>query len=163
MRDVIVSQSKLLKSPHLTTFDLKLTDYECYLWDLIPKLRDPEWVAALRECPGCKKLIMSSAKWENKFCTPRCKKKNWARVNRKPIDCPAYGKISLLECRRFEREENLEECQNCPNSKKYRLTEMEQRWEKIGREGFVIGKTKALSSERRRSRNVGDRSSKQND
>ena len=87
--------------PRLFYFE-SLNEFDTYLWRLIPKLMDPDWVAALRICPGpgCKKLIMSSAKWKRKFCTETCKNRFWGRKNRTrdkedppedSFECPGNG------------------------------------------------------------------------
>ncbi len=116
------------RGPHLSSTQALLVDHELYLWDLIPKLRNPEWVAALRECPGCRKLLMSSVKWENKFCSPQCKKRNWARVHRKRVRCPGLkgirnDQITLLDCKQAQKKEPHPECQTCPFSMKKRREE----------------------------------------
>jgi len=69
--------------PHLGSWQ-PLSKYDHYLFDLIPRLRDPDWVQALRVCSGpkCKRLIMSSAKWEHKFCSGACKNRFWGQKNR---------------------------------------------------------------------------------
>jgi len=87
--------------PHLSSYE-SLGEFDNYLWRLIPKLMDADWVEALRICAGpkCKKLIMSTAKWERKFCSEACKNRFWGRKNRerdkedppdKPFECPGNG------------------------------------------------------------------------
>ncbi|MFX0195724.1 MAG: hypothetical protein ACFFCW_06340 [Candidatus Hodarchaeota archaeon] len=102
--------------PHLGSWG-PLSIYDYYLFELIPRLRNPDWVAALRICPGCGKLLMSSAKWENKFCNDRCKKRNWARINRKTrVYCRGEEReITLLECRQTQNDLPYNECQTCTN------------------------------------------------
>ncbi len=92
--------------------------YNHFILDLIPKLRDRNWVEALRECPGCRKLILSNAK-KRKFCSDRCKKKIWARDNRQRIYCAGdKRKITLLDCRVVQRDYLYDECLTCPYYKK---------------------------------------------
>jgi len=92
--------------------------YYRFILDLIPKLRDRNWVEALRECPGCGKLFLSRAK-KRKYCSERCKKKIWARENRRRVYCRGEeGEITLLDCRGTQREYPYDECSTCPYSRK---------------------------------------------
>ncbi len=122
--------------PHLGSWH-PLSKYDGYLWDLIPKLRDPNWVAALRECPGCGKLLMSSTEWAkkgNKFCSLTCKNNYWNRKKRerdkrdppkdKTFQCP--GNFEHVAVRRGEclngngkniRGKFREDCSRCPHNK----------------------------------------------
>jgi len=108
--------------------------------DLIRKLQDPEWVAALCECAECGKFILSDTVWAktgNKFCSGgRCRNRYYGRKNKKNgkekkrrtieyalepqiVECPG----SLDEC--MDVEITATECIN-PNGKNIR-----GRWENV--------------------------------
>ncbi len=108
--------------PHLVRWSIQQTGFDLYLSELIPKLQDPDWVAALRECPRCRKILMSNTKWRNKFCSEQCKTKYWGSENRKRIKCPGIKnftktkeEILLGECKQIQKEEPYPECEECPN------------------------------------------------
>lgn len=92
--------------------------YDQYLFQLMWRLQDPEWVGALRMCPGCKRLLLSSADYPTKWCgDPRCRKRVWAQKHRRRVECPAEDQeITLLDCKQVQKDEPYEECTNCQYS-----------------------------------------------
>jgi len=103
------------------------SEFDYYLWLLMEKLRDPDWVAALTECPKCKRLLLNFYKWENRYCdNPECKKYRKtisARKSRKRIKCPGlkgFGndEMTLSDCKQTQKDDPFPECPSCPNSKK---------------------------------------------
>ena len=116
-----VNEDDFIFKPHLAPYWVhwEHDEFDAYLAGLIQNLRDHDWVMALKECPGCGKLLLDYTKWKNRFCSPQCKKKDWARRHRQRITCPGLkeyknkDKITLLGCREIQKEGPYKECQTC--------------------------------------------------
>jgi hypothetical protein len=105
--------------PHLSHYE-PLNEFEGYLWELIPRLMNVEWVEKLKVCPECKKLILSGAKWGQRFCSDACNRSYYGRKPLNRVYCPELGKeISLSYCR-YQIGGTFEKCEGCPNFKKVR-------------------------------------------
>jgi len=106
--------------------------FDIYLSELIFRLRDLAWVAALRKCAGCGKLLLSLTKWENRFCSKECqpaRKRISARKTRSPAKkhSPTADLPEMFKCPGNDEDMTIEDCikkrplfikhtcPNCPN------------------------------------------------
>ncbi|NIM99474.1 MAG: hypothetical protein GTO24_15800 [candidate division Zixibacteria bacterium] len=118
----------LLGAPHLGSYEA-LPEFSHYLWQLIPKLRDPDWVAALSQCPACGKLLLNFTKRRTKYCddNPECREKGrkriWARKNKRRFKCPGLegipDEMTKQDCTEIQGSDDpFPECQSCPKARK---------------------------------------------
>jgi len=104
----------LTSGAHLFSYGMSFSRFDDYLSELTFRLRNPVWVAALRECAGCRKLLLSFTRWKNKFCSVECQ--------------PARKRISARKTRRHTKEENT----GNQAREVYKSAELELRCRKCG-------------------------------
>jgi len=106
---------------HLYSTRMDPSKFDDYLTKLIPRLYDPVWVAALKKCPECGKLLLSLTKWPRKFCSPSCKNRHKQRKHRERVkeeknieqEGEDYREAKIeLRCRSCEWQESKGEFEN---------------------------------------------------
>lgn len=120
IRDLAPAEEKMRsKEPRLSHYE-PLNEFEGYLWELIPRLMNAKWVRSLKVCPECKNLILSSAKWGQRFCSDDCNHNYYGRKPLKRVYCPELEKEITLSYCRYSVSGLFEKCEGCPNFKKVR-------------------------------------------
>ncbi len=124
--------------PYLKIHSMMSQD-ERYMWELILKLQDPDWVAKLCKCPWCRKFLLNNTRWPNKYCSKECKKNDKNRDKGMRVYCHLQKKrIILPNCTSFQRtykDNKRDDCVGCENylEDPSKFRELVQRIKKRGR------------------------------